>query len=150
MIMRACRLAQPDNMPVACYRTKKAPLLFITSSRVATLLHEAVKKVQPSTSADKLKKYSAHSLRVWALSYLMRQACPLPSSKNVSSGEEIPSRCISVTRKPSRTSTLLLFNRYPPTLWQGHVWPSGWVVRKVAHGPGFEPSAKGGVSSKRA
>jgi hypothetical protein len=31
-----------------------------------TLLCEAVKKVQPSTSADDLKKYSAHSLHVWA------------------------------------------------------------------------------------
>jgi hypothetical protein len=66
MVMRARRLAQPDNMPVACYRTKKAPLLFITGSRIATLLCKAVKKVQPSTSADDLKKYSAHSLRVWA------------------------------------------------------------------------------------
>jgi hypothetical protein len=53
-------------MPVACYRTKKSPLLFITGSRIATLLRKAVKKVQPSTSADDLKKYSAHSLRVWA------------------------------------------------------------------------------------
>jgi hypothetical protein len=66
MVMRAHRLAQPDDMPVACYRTKKAPLLFITGSRIATLLCEAVKKVQPSTSADNLKNYSAHSLRVWA------------------------------------------------------------------------------------
>jgi hypothetical protein len=42
-------------------------LLFITGSRIATLLCKAVKKkVQPSTSADNLKKYSAHSLRVWA------------------------------------------------------------------------------------
>ncbi len=65
MVMRAHRLAQLDNMPVACYRTKKAPLLFITGSRIATLLREAVKKVQPSTSADNLKKYSARSLRVW-------------------------------------------------------------------------------------
>ncbi len=28
------------------------------------------------------------------------------------------------------------------------MWPSGWVVRKVANGQGFEPSAKGGVSSE--
>jgi hypothetical protein len=41
-------------------------LLFITGSRIAALLRKAVKKVQPSTSADDLKKYSAHSLRVWA------------------------------------------------------------------------------------
>jgi hypothetical protein len=66
MVMRARRLAQPHNMPVACYRTKKAPLLFITGSRIATLLHEAVKKVRPSTSADNLKKCSTHSLQVWA------------------------------------------------------------------------------------
>jgi hypothetical protein len=66
MVMRARRLAQPDNMPVVCYRTKNAQLLFITGSRIATLLRKAVKKVQPSTSADGLKKYSTHSLRVWA------------------------------------------------------------------------------------
>ncbi len=45
LVMRACRLAQPDDMPVACYRTKKTPLLFITGSRIATLLLKAVKKV---------------------------------------------------------------------------------------------------------
>jgi hypothetical protein len=28
------------------------------------------------------------------------------------------------------------------------MWPSGWVVRKVANHPGFEPSAKGGISSE--
>ncbi len=66
MVMRTCCLAQPNYMPVACYRTKKAPLLFITGSRIATLLCKAVKKVRPSTSADDLKKYSAHSLCVWA------------------------------------------------------------------------------------
>jgi hypothetical protein len=55
MVMIARRLAQPDNMPVACYRTKKALLLFITGSRIATLLLMAVKKVRPSTSADNLK-----------------------------------------------------------------------------------------------
>jgi hypothetical protein len=66
MVTRARHLAQPYNMLVACYRTKKASLLFITGSRYATLLCEAVKKVQPSTLAEDLKKYSAHSLRVWA------------------------------------------------------------------------------------
>jgi hypothetical protein len=66
MVMRARHLAQPDNMPFACYRTKKSPLLCITSSRIATLLCEAVKKVRPSSLADNLKKYSAHSLHVWA------------------------------------------------------------------------------------
>jgi hypothetical protein len=66
MVIRATHLGQPDNMPVACYRTKKAPLLYITGNRIATLIHKAVKKVQPFTLSDDLKKYPAQSLRVWA------------------------------------------------------------------------------------
>jgi hypothetical protein len=66
MVMRATHLEQPDDMPVACYRTKKAPLLYITGSRIATLIREAVTKVRSSTLSDNLKKYSAHSLRAWA------------------------------------------------------------------------------------
>jgi hypothetical protein len=66
MVMRATHLGQPDDMPVPCYRTKKAPLLYITSTRIATLIRKAVKKVRQSTLDDDLKKYSAHSLRVWA------------------------------------------------------------------------------------
>ncbi len=66
MVMRASRLGQPDDMPVACYRTKKAPLIYNTGSRIATLLCKAVKKVLPSTSANDLKKYSAYSRCVWA------------------------------------------------------------------------------------
>ncbi len=45
MVMRASCLGQPDDMPVACYRTKKAPLLYITGIRKATNLNKAVKKV---------------------------------------------------------------------------------------------------------
>jgi hypothetical protein len=84
MVMRARRLAQPDNMPVACYRTKKAPLPFITGSRIATLLRKAVKKVRPSTSADDLKKFLPTPSVSGLVSYLTRWVCPLPSSKNVS------------------------------------------------------------------
>jgi hypothetical protein len=78
MVMRDGHLGQPDDMPVACYRTKKAPLLYITGSRIATLLREAVKKVRPSTSAEDLKKYSAHSLCVWAC-VLLDEAGMFPS-----------------------------------------------------------------------
>ncbi len=78
MVMRASHLGQPDDMPVAWYRTKKAPLLYITGSRIATLLREAVKKVRPFTSADDLTKYSAHSLCVWAC-VLLDEAVMSPS-----------------------------------------------------------------------
>ncbi len=54
-------------------------MLYITSSRIATLIHEAVKKVQPSTLSDDLKKYSAHSLHVWACAVLIDEASMSPS-----------------------------------------------------------------------
>jgi hypothetical protein len=72
-------------MPVACCRTKKTPLLYITGTKVATLPHEAVTKIQPSTLADDLNKYSTHSLSVWAcilldeadksLAFIQKQLC---------------------------------------------------------------------------
>ncbi len=90
MVVRATRLGQQDNMLVACYRTKIAPLLYITGSRIATLIRKAVKKVRPSTFPDDLKKYSAHSLRVWAcvlldeagmsLSFIQKPLCWLGDS----------------------------------------------------------------------
>jgi hypothetical protein len=64
MVMQARCLGQLDNMPVASYRTKKTPLLYITGTKVATLLHEAVKKILPSTLIDYLKKYSANFVHV--------------------------------------------------------------------------------------
>jgi hypothetical protein len=66
MLMRARRLGQAIDMPIACYRTKKSSLLYITGTRIAALLCEAAKKVRPTTPTDELKRYSAHSLRVWA------------------------------------------------------------------------------------
>ena len=76
MVMRARRLGQPDDMPLACYRTKKAPLLYLTGNRIATLLREAVKKVRPSTPLAEQKQYSAHSIRVWACVLLDEAGMP--------------------------------------------------------------------------
>jgi hypothetical protein len=117
MVMRASHLGQLDDMRVACYRTKKAPLLYITGSRIVTLLHKAVKKVQPSTSADDLKKFSAHSLSVWAC-VLLDKAGMSPSfiQKRLRCLGDLFKMYLHDT-KPSRTSTLPLFNRLHPTLW---------------------------------
>jgi hypothetical protein len=53
-------------MPVVVYKTKKGKLIYLTGNKIAELLQKAVKKVCPDTTPDKLKQYSAHSLRVWA------------------------------------------------------------------------------------
>jgi hypothetical protein len=78
LVLRARRLKQPDTMPLRCYRKKKSPLVYLTASRMAALIQEAVKKVCPGISAKDLSKYSAHLLRVWAC-VLLDKASKSPS-----------------------------------------------------------------------
>ena len=66
LVLRAKRLNQPDDMPVVVYKTKKGKVIYLTGNKIAELLRKAIKEVQPNTTPDKLKRYSAHSLRVWA------------------------------------------------------------------------------------
>ncbi len=73
-------------------------------------------------------------------------------------GIPVPVRACASTRTDPNTRTgmsitgngnlRILVPTYIQQSNKGHVWPSGWVVWKVANGPGFEPSAKGGVSSE--
>ncbi len=65
LVLRARRLAQPDSMPVACYR-KKGALAYMTGSNIAFLFRAAARAVRPTISKEEEQRYSAHSLRVWA------------------------------------------------------------------------------------
>jgi hypothetical protein len=77
LILRAKQLNQLDGMPIAVYKTKKGKVIYLTGSLIAKLLRKAVKKVRPDTTPEKLKQYSAHSLRVWAC-VLLDEAGKLP------------------------------------------------------------------------
>ncbi len=66
MVLQARQLNQPDDMPVAIYKTEKGKVIYLTGNKIAELLCKAIKKVCPDTTLDKLKRYSAHSLQVWA------------------------------------------------------------------------------------
>jgi hypothetical protein len=66
LVLQAKRLNQPGDMPVTVYKTKKGKVFYLTGNKIAELLRKAAKEVRPNTTSDKLKQYSAHSLRVWA------------------------------------------------------------------------------------
>lgn len=65
MIFRARRLGQPDHLPLAVYK-RKDTFAYITGSRVGLLLRQAVRLAYPDKSKEELKRFSAHSFRVWA------------------------------------------------------------------------------------
>ncbi len=77
LVLRAKWLNQPNDMPIAVYKTKKGKVIYLTGNKIAELLQKAVKEVRPDTTPDKLKWYSAHSLRVWAC-VLLEEAGMLP------------------------------------------------------------------------
>jgi hypothetical protein len=53
-------------MPVAIYKTKKDMIFYLTGNKIDKLLRKAVKAVRSDTTMDGLKKYSNHSLPIWA------------------------------------------------------------------------------------
>ncbi len=53
-------------MPIALHKMKKGKVIYLTGNKIAKLLWKAIQKVRPDTTTDKLKQYSAHSLKVWA------------------------------------------------------------------------------------
>jgi hypothetical protein len=77
LVLRAKRLNQPDDMPIAVYKMKKGKVTYPTGNKIAKLLRKTIKMVWPDTIPDKLKQYSAHSLRVWAC-VLLDEAGKLP------------------------------------------------------------------------
>ena len=66
LVLWAKRLNQPDDTPIAVYKTKKGKVIYLTGNKIAELLRMAVKEVRPGTTPDELKRYSDHFLRVWA------------------------------------------------------------------------------------
>jgi hypothetical protein len=77
LVLWAKWLNQPVDMPVVVYKTKKGKVLYLTGNKIAKLLRKAVKEVRPNTTPNKLKRYSTHSLRVWAC-VLLDKAGKLP------------------------------------------------------------------------
>jgi hypothetical protein len=66
MVLRACRLHQPDNVPIAIYKTKKGNIFYLTGNKIDKILRKAVWMVRLDTNPDDLKRYSTHLLRIWA------------------------------------------------------------------------------------
>ncbi len=77
LVLRARWLNQPDDLPVVVFKMKKGKIIYLTGNKIAELLRKAIKKVRPNTTMDELKRYFAHSLKVWAC-VLIDEAGKLP------------------------------------------------------------------------
>ena len=55
---------------------KKGNSIYLMGNKIAELLRKAVKSVQPDTTSEELRQYSAHSLRIWACVLLNKAGKP--------------------------------------------------------------------------
>ena len=66
VVLRAIKLNQAEENPLAIFVDGKGKTRYLTAGKIAEVLRKAVKLAKPDIDADDLKKYSAHSIRVWA------------------------------------------------------------------------------------
>jgi hypothetical protein len=66
LVLHAHQLVQPNDTLITFYKTNKGKTFYLTGKRFAELLRKAIWKIHPDITLDNLKKYSAHSLRIWA------------------------------------------------------------------------------------
>lgn len=76
--MHSIEIGQSADMPMAATLDNKKELKYITATRVADVLRKIAKKVHPNCPPDDIKRYSAHSVRVWAC-VLLDEAGQKPS-----------------------------------------------------------------------
>ncbi len=77
LVLRAHRLSQPDSKRVAYY-SKKDSLAYITGTRITVLFRVAAGAEHPTITKEDKRRYSAHSLQVWAC-VLLDQAGKTPN-----------------------------------------------------------------------
>lgn len=80
IVMRKLRLDRRNlDTPLCVFSNAQGQVRYLTGKLVADLLRQAVKQVHPNISPEELRKYSAHSLRVWAC-VLLDEAGKSPST----------------------------------------------------------------------
>ena len=66
LILRKMRLGHSMLLPIAIFKNKKGEIKYLTGSKIAEVLQKAAKAVHPDLSETEIKKFTAHSIRVWA------------------------------------------------------------------------------------
>ncbi len=67
IFLRATRLGQTDNEPIAAFVNKSGKKQYLTGNNISDVSHLVARAVHPDLSKDKIKGFSLHSGRVWAL-----------------------------------------------------------------------------------
>ncbi len=67
IFLRSKRLGQTDKQPMAAFVNKNGKTKYSMGNKISDVLCTFARKVHPDLSEDKIKRFSSHSSRVWAL-----------------------------------------------------------------------------------
>ena len=67
IFLQSKRLDRSDSEPMAVFVNKFGITRYLTGGKIADVLQFVAKAIHPDLSADKIKHFSSHSGRVWAL-----------------------------------------------------------------------------------
>jgi hypothetical protein len=70
IFLRSKRLSQTDKQPMAVFVDKNGKTKYLMGNKISDVLCTFARKVHPDLSEDKIKRFSSHSGRVWALELL--------------------------------------------------------------------------------
>jgi hypothetical protein len=77
IFLQAKRLGQTDDEPMAVFVNKSSKKKYLTRNKISDVLCSVARAVHPDLSEDKIKQFSSHSGRVWAL-VLLDEAAMAP------------------------------------------------------------------------
>jgi hypothetical protein len=67
IFLRSKRLGQTDKQPMAVFVNKNGETKYLMGNKFSDVLRTFARKVHPDLSEDKIKRFSSHLGRVWAL-----------------------------------------------------------------------------------
>jgi hypothetical protein len=67
IFLQSRRLGQTDKQPMAVFVNKNGNTKYLTGNKILDLIHTIVRIVHLDLSEDKIKRFSSHSGRMWAL-----------------------------------------------------------------------------------
>ena len=66
LVLRKTRLEHSLELPLAIFVNKTGAIKYLTASKIADVIRAAARTVHPDLTEEEIKKFSAHSIRVWA------------------------------------------------------------------------------------
>ena len=76
IVLRKAQLKHSSDIPLVIFVNKNGATKCLTASKIADIIQAVARTAHPDLTEKEIKKFSAHSIRVWRVSSSSKQATP--------------------------------------------------------------------------